>query len=127
MEYNKRLADVAKNKVLSCFKKRIIAEYSIEEWDNKKLVEDLLNNQEKITVFKHSAGNTVKYIRKNIFEITQEELGAYLEVERNTISAWENGENNIPSNQLIKIADLFKLSLDIICLRENYLKEKGVI
>ncbi|MBC1597289.1 helix-turn-helix domain-containing protein [Listeria seeligeri] len=127
MDENARLAHVALNKVHSCFKAGLIGEYSIEEWDRKKLIYDLLSNQESIAVFKHSAGNTIKYIRKNIFEVTQEELGAYLGVERNTISAWENGENNIPSNQLIKIADLFRLSLDVICLREDYLKEKGVI
>lgn len=127
MDNSLRLAHVAAHKVHLCFKNEMIGEYTITEWDNKKLIDDLLYNQERIGVFKHSAGNTIKYIRKHIFEITQEELGAYLGVERNTISAWENGENNIPSNKLIEIADLFKLSMDVICLREDYLTERGVI
>lgn len=121
-----RLRKVVQKKVSEFF----ISEnspYTAGEWNNSKMIEDLIINRDGIGFLGNPAGHNIRYIRKDVMNITQDELGAYLEVKRTTISAWENGENDIPLHHLIKIADLFRLSLDILCLREEYLKDRGIL
>lgn len=52
-------------------------------------------------------------LRKNL-DLTQEELANRLGFSRTAISAWEIGRNEPPSEDLIKIADFFGVSLNFL-------------
>lgn len=62
-------------------------------------------------------GEKLKRLRKEK-NLTQEELGKELYVSRATVSSWEVGRTYPDVTTLIKISDLFSVSLDIL-LRED--------
>ena len=49
--------------------------------------------------------------RKNL---SQKDLSRLLRVAQNTISQWELGKRNIDSAMLLKIADIFEVSIDMV-------------
>ncbi len=58
--------------------------------------------------------NNIKNAREEL-EMTQSELGYIFGVSKSTISNWENGYDIIPLTKLIKLCNLYNLSLDYIC------------
>lgn len=51
-------------------------------------------------------GLNIKTLREKM-GLTQEALAKYLDTQRENVSYYENGQRNIPSAQLSKLADLF--------------------
>lgn len=73
-------------------------------------------------------GDRLKELREEK-ELTQEELGKFLNVSRQTISGYEAGSIEPSIKNLIKLADIFNVSLDYLLGRtkERYnlnLKDK---
>lgn len=62
-------------------------------------------------------GNNLKELRKKNYD-RQEDLAKELEVNTNMISLWENGKDYPRVEKLIKIADLYKVSIDDLLGRE---------
>ena len=53
-------------------------------------------------------------------DYTQEQIAKYLNVKQNTYSQYENGQRQIPIDSLIRLAKLYKTSVDyILGLTEN--------
>lgn len=50
--------------------------------------------------------------------LTQTELGEKVGVKQNTFTNWENGKREPSFENLIKLADLFEVSLDCLLGRE---------
>ena len=50
--------------------------------------------------------------------LKQQELAEILGIKRNTYSDWENGKTEPSFENLVKLADLFKVSLDWLFGRE---------
>lgn len=59
----------------------------------------------------------IKRLRKNK-GLKQQELAEILGIKRNTYSDWENGKTEPSFENLIKLADLFEVSLDCLLGRE---------
>ena len=55
----------------------------------------------------------IKYWRK-IEELTQAQLAEKVGVSRQTVAAWESGERDIPSSQLINISKALDVRIDIL-------------
>ncbi|WP_414827274.1 helix-turn-helix domain-containing protein [Apilactobacillus kunkeei] len=67
-------------------------------------------------------GERIKEQRK-IKNMTQEDVAKHLHVSRKTISSWEN-ENSYPDiKSLVKISDLYQISLDTLLNEDSGLKE----
>ncbi|KPN83754.1 DNA-binding helix-turn-helix protein [Apilactobacillus kunkeei] len=67
-------------------------------------------------------GEHIKEQRK-IKNMTQEDVAKHLHVSRKTISSWEN-ENSYPDiKSLVKISDLYQISLDTLLNEDSGLKE----
>lgn len=49
---------------------------------------------------------------------TQQEIADKLGVAKNTVSRWETGERSLTVENLIKLADLYKTSIDFLVGRE---------
>ncbi|MBR3863392.1 MAG: helix-turn-helix transcriptional regulator [Clostridia bacterium] len=47
-------------------------------------------------------------------DLTQSELALYLHIKQNTYSQYENGQRQIPLDQLISLAKYYKTSTDYI-------------
>lgn len=62
-------------------------------------------------------GDNIKRLRKNK-GLKQQELAEILGIKRNTYSDWENGKTEPSFENLIKLADLFEVSLDCLLGRE---------
>lgn len=60
----------------------------------------------------------LKTIRKQN-EKTQIEIAKYLNIDQTTYSGYETGKSNPSLEILIKLADLYKISLDYLCGRPN--------
>lgn len=63
-------------------------------------------------------GDRLKTLREE-FEMTQEELGKKLNVTRQSIYTYEKGENEPTMDTLVKIADMFDVSVDYLLCRTN--------
>lgn len=61
--------------------------------------------------------NLVKY--RKIKGFTQEEMAEKMQVSRQSVSKWENGEAVPELTKIIKLADLLDVSLDVLCGREK--------
>ena len=57
--------------------------------------------------------NKVKGIR-NELELSQEDIAKVLNVKRGTYASWECGSDVIPTRQIYKLAEYFKLSIDYL-------------
>ncbi|KPN84040.1 helix-turn-helix domain-containing protein [Apilactobacillus kunkeei] len=67
-------------------------------------------------------GERIREQRK-IKNMTQEDVAKHLHVSRKTISSWEN-ENSYPDiKSLVKISDLYQISLDTLLNEDSGLKE----
>ena len=53
------------------------------------------------------------------YGLTQNELAEIIGIKRNTYSDWENGKTEPSFENLIKLADLFEVSLDCLLGREQ--------
>lgn len=51
---------------------------------------------------------------------TQKEIADYLKTTQQNYSMYESGKKEIPLHLMIKLADLYKVSLDYMCGRTNY-------
>ena len=51
--------------------------------------------------------------------MTQEQTAAHIGVTRQTLSSWENGKTYPDIVSLIKLSDLYRLSLDDLLNRED--------
>ena len=67
-------------------------------------------------------GDRLKKIRKEN-KLTQKEMAEKLDIHPNTISMYEKGNRNIPSNMVKKISDTFNVSTDYL-LRGEKKEEK---
>ena len=56
-------------------------------------------------------GKKIAYFRKKM-ELTQEELADQLEISSQAVSNWETEQNNPDEDVLIKLADIFNVTLD---------------
>ena len=52
-------------------------------------------------------------------ELTQAKLAEYLHVKQNTYSQYENGQRQVPLDILIRLADLYNVTLDYLVGRTN--------
>ncbi len=73
---------------------------------------------------KLSMGRKLKMFRE-IFNMSQEELGKKLNVSDKTISAWENEERDISLQNAISIAKLFNIPKEYFVFNENLSKLDG--
>ena len=55
----------------------------------------------------------LKDLREDM-DLTQSQLAAYLHIKQNTYSQYENGQRQIPLEQLIALARYYKTSTDYI-------------
>ena len=62
-------------------------------------------------------GKKLREVRKSK-KLTQKELAEQIGIKRNTYSDWENGKTEPSFENLIKLADLFEVSLDCLLGRE---------
>lgn len=60
-------------------------------------------------------GDRVRYIREEVLELTQDELGAKLGVGGAAVQTYESGKSTIPTERLMKLAKLGGVSTDWIC------------
>ena len=58
-------------------------------------------------------GAQIKYIREN-YDVTQQELGEYLNLSKSSISHYEKNDRDIPFRKLSMISNYFHLSIDYI-------------
>lgn len=63
-------------------------------------------------------GDRLKDLREE-FEMTQEELGKRLNVTKQAVYTYEKGENEPSLDALVKIADIFDVSVDYLLCRTN--------
>lgn len=63
-------------------------------------------------------GKRLREVRKSK-KITQQELADRLGIKRNTYSDWENGKTEPTFEILVKLADLFDVSLDWLFGRDK--------
>ena len=61
--------------------------------------------------------NLVRYRKLKGF--TQEEIAEKMQVSRQSVSKWENGEAVPELAKIIKLADILEISLDVLCGREK--------
>lgn len=52
-------------------------------------------------------------------ELTQAKLAEYLHVKQNTYSQYENGQRQVPLDILIRLADLYNVTLDYLVGRTD--------
>lgn len=64
-------------------------------------------------------GNRLKLLRSEVEGLTQEKLGEKFNVQKGTVSNWENGNRFPDEATLIKLADFFDVSTDYILGRSN--------
>lgn len=57
--------------------------------------------------------NRIKEIREEL-EMTQQEIGYVFGVSSSTFAGWENGHDIIPLQKLVKLANMYKYSLEYI-------------
>ena len=57
--------------------------------------------------------NNLRYAREEL-EMTQEELGLVFGVKGSTVAGWENNNDSIPLNKLVKYANNYNYSLDYL-------------
>lgn len=62
-------------------------------------------------------GTRLREVRKSK-KLTQQNLADILNIKRATIAKWETGKNEPSFENLIKLADLFEVSLDWLFGRE---------
>ena len=55
----------------------------------------------------------IKYLRKEK-KLTQKQLGEMLNVSADTVQKWERGINRVPVTELVKIKEIFDVSLDVL-------------
>ena len=58
-------------------------------------------------------GQNIRLLRERI-DMSQAKLAKALDVSPNTIEKWENGRNNIKADMVVKIADFFNISCDLL-------------
>lgn len=58
--------------------------------------------------------------------MSQVQLAAYLNVSNKTVSTWEAGKSNCPSEELVKLAKLFGCSLDYLMAISNERLPKSI-
>ena len=72
-------------------------------------------------------GNKIKEIR-NERDMSQEQLARELHVTRQTVSNWENNKNYPDFTTLVKISELFDVSLDVLIKDDNeYIKKQEIV
>ena len=57
-------------------------------------------------------------------KMTQADMGKSLLVSRKTVSSWENGRNYPDINTLVKISDVFSISLDTLLREDKLMTDK---
>lgn len=62
-------------------------------------------------------GDNIKRLRKNK-GLKQQEIADILGIKQNSYSDWENGKTEPSYENLVKLADLFEVSLDSLFGRE---------
>lgn len=60
-----------------------------------------------------SLGNRITELRKQR-EMSQEELAVEMHVSRQSISKWENGLSNPDTENLIRLAEIFEVDLNVL-------------
>ena len=57
-------------------------------------------------------------------DLTQRFIASYLSIAQNTYSNYENGKREIPMEQMIRLADFYKVNMDYLIGRTD---EKGML
>lgn len=70
-------------------------------------------------------GANIRYFRTMHAEMTQKEFAQEINVVRSTLANYELIQRAVPLDVLQRIADLFNISLDILCYRKSYLEREG--
>ena len=75
--------------------------------------------------FMSEEGNSVNYIKRlrdlrEDHDMTQQEVADYLNTSQTMYARYERGANELPIRHLIKLAELYNVSVDyLLCLTEN--------
>jgi transcriptional regulator with XRE-family HTH domain len=69
-----------------------------------KIIINIKNNSEMV-------GNNLQKLRINNTKLSQKDIADYLNVDRNTVAAWENGKTDIKSEYIPKIAELLNIEI----------------
>ena len=59
-------------------------------------------------------GKQIAFYRKKM-ELTQEELADQLGISSQAVSNWETEQNNPDEDLLLKMADIFNVTLEVFC------------
>lgn len=62
--------------------------------------------------------NRIRELREDN-DLTQQFVAAYLSVAQNTYSNYENGKRDIPIEQMIRLADFYKVNMDYLLGRTD--------
>lgn len=65
-----------------------------------------------------SCKNRIRFLRDK-YKISQEQLAEILSVTQPTLSAYENEVRDIPTSSIIKLAEVFHVSIDYLLFRSD--------
>lgn len=66
---------------------------------------------------KNDMGDRMRFIREVVFSLSQTQFGKYMEVTRNTVKYWDEGQINV--DKILKISQRTNISMDFM-IRDNY-------
>ncbi|MGE5455959.1 MAG: helix-turn-helix domain-containing protein [Ignavibacteriales bacterium] len=81
--------------------------------DKKKMLDLLFMNSFHATTFKMSNFYEIIKELRLFYGITQEEFSKILEIDRTSLSRYENGERTLPLLVIDKIMEIFGLSINV--------------
>ena len=90
-----------------------------------KIIKDLRNmrTSDFSNILKSdNIGANIRYFRVEHACMTQEEFAAEINVVRSTLANYELLQRSVPLDVLLRITDLFNISLDILCYRRTFLE-----
>ena len=70
-------------------------------------------------------GWNIRTFRDKVANMTQVEFAQQIHIGRTTLANYELGKRTVPIDILLKIADYFDISLDILCYRRNFLERSN--
>ena len=70
-------------------------------------------------------GDRLRFLREKI-KLTQEELAEKIGIKRDRYAKYETGENPVPGNLIVKLADLFQVSTDYLLGKSDDPKLKQI-
>lgn len=68
----------------------------------------------------HNLAQNIVYYRKTMKKLTQDELAELMNVSRQAVAKWENGESEPDLSKLIKLSTIFGISVDRLLFQNHY-------